>query len=250
MANPVRYDEYFKYHLSCGFELSIPGGFSDGYKIPKHIDYYGDVNPVFVLSDRYEELVIVGLKPVSPPNALSNRVKTALFSHKDADPVFVEDIDFAYDEFSSDLSPIRLISMFFGGVPFDYPSPKNFTVDQISSKNPLSKVRNEWANGKASVSRSGKNVYVYGEDFEYTIKTATAKSGWATYGYEIKVSPTFESTKLIDMDVRNKFDVNLLLIKRGKETFSPKADTVIYPNDVIIIIAKHNKVSKFEAILR
>lgn len=71
------------------------------------------------------------------------------------------------------------------------------------------------------------------------------------YGvYEIKVSPTFESTKLIDMDVRNKFDVNLLLIKRGKETFSPKADTVIYPNDVIIIIAKHNKVSKFEAILR
>lgn len=184
MANPVRYDEYFKYHLSCGFELSIPGGFSDGYKIPKHIDYYGDVNPVFVLSDRYEELVIVGLKPVSPPNALSNRVKTALFSHKDADPVFVEDIDFAYDEFSSDLSPIRLISMFFGGVPFDYPSPKNFTVDQISSKNPLSKVRNEWANGKASVSRSGKNVYVYGEDFEYTIKTATAKSGWATYGSE------------------------------------------------------------------
>lgn len=71
------------------------------------------------------------------------------------------------------------------------------------------------------------------------------------YGvYEIKVSETFKETKLIDLDVRNRFDVNILLITRDKKTISPRADTIIYPNDVIIIISKHDKVHKFEMSLK
>lgn len=70
------------------------------------------------------------------------------------------------------------------------------------------------------------------------------------YGvYEISVSEAFKTTKLIDMDVRNKYDVNILLIKRGKNVILPKADSELRSKDIVIALGKHDRISKFQNIL-
>ena len=71
------------------------------------------------------------------------------------------------------------------------------------------------------------------------------------YGvYELKVGPNYETKPLIDLDVRNKFNVNILLIIRNGKTVNPRADTLIEANDTIILIAEHKFIHKFEISLK
>lgn len=71
------------------------------------------------------------------------------------------------------------------------------------------------------------------------------------YGvYEVKVGPSFEKKFLIDLDVRNRFNVNILLIIRNGKTINPRGDTSIEANDTIIIIAEHKYIHKFEHSLK
>lgn len=71
------------------------------------------------------------------------------------------------------------------------------------------------------------------------------------YGiYELKVASTYQKKRLIDLDARNKYNVNILLIVRDEKTISPRADTEIEANDTIIIIAEHKYIRKFENILK
>ena len=71
------------------------------------------------------------------------------------------------------------------------------------------------------------------------------------YGvYELKISPTYQTKKLIDLDSRNKYNVNILLIIRNGRTLNPRADTEIFANDTIIVIAEHKYIHKFENTLK
>lgn len=67
------------------------------------------------------------------------------------------------------------------------------------------------------------------------------------YGvYEIIVGKEFVETTILEMDIRNRYDVTVLLIKRGKETILPKAENYVKANDIVIVVGKHNKISKFQ----
>lgn len=71
------------------------------------------------------------------------------------------------------------------------------------------------------------------------------------YGiYEVKVGSTYQTQQLINLDVRNKFNVNILLIIRNGETINPRGDTTIEADDTIILIAKHKFIHKFEHSLK
>lgn len=71
------------------------------------------------------------------------------------------------------------------------------------------------------------------------------------YGiYELRVSPSYQTKKLIDLDSRNKYNVNILLIIRDGKTLNPRADSEIFANDTIIVIAEHKYIHKFENTLK
>jgi trk system potassium uptake protein TrkA len=63
---------------------------------------------------------------------------------------------------------------------------------------------------------------------------------------QIGISSKFESASLIDLDIRNKFDVNIVGIIRDKDFFIPKGIDLIEPNDVVLVVGKASKISKFE----
>lgn len=70
------------------------------------------------------------------------------------------------------------------------------------------------------------------------------------YGvYEIFIGEDFKTVKIVDLDIRNRFDVNILLIKRGKNVILPKADSEIRSKDIVIVLGKHDRISKFQSIL-
>ena len=70
------------------------------------------------------------------------------------------------------------------------------------------------------------------------------------YGvYEIMIADEFKTIKVVDLDVRNRFDVNILLIKRGKNVILPKADSELRSRDIVIVLGKHEKISKFQNVL-
>lgn len=59
---------------------------------------------------------------------------------------------------------------------------------------------------------------------------------------ELPVPDTFKKVRIIDLNVRNKFDVNLLLIRRKKQSFSPKATDEICPGDELFVFGKDKKI--------
>ncbi|MGY4689450.1 potassium channel family protein [Salibacterium sp. K-3] len=61
-------------------------------------------------------------------------------------------------------------------------------------------------------------------------------------------APTFMSQKsLIDLDIRAKFGVTILGIKRGKQfNISPRAEDQIFENDILIVIGHKNDLKRFE----
>ena len=67
---------------------------------------------------------------------------------------------------------------------------------------------------------------------------------------ELPVPETFESTKVIDLNTRNKFDVNLLLIKRNKQTFSPRANDEIISGDELFVFGTRQKIDEFSKFLK
>lgn len=68
--------------------------------------------------------------------------------------------------------------------------------------------------------------------------------------YELKVNGTkYDKKTLIDLDLRNNYGANIVVIKRGNDTFIPKGVDFLMQGDVIIVIASHDKINKFEATL-
>lgn len=63
---------------------------------------------------------------------------------------------------------------------------------------------------------------------------------------KIKVSEDFEKVTLIDMDLRNKFDINVVGIMRNEKFFIPRGSDFIMPEDTILVIGEHSKIMKFD----
>lgn len=63
---------------------------------------------------------------------------------------------------------------------------------------------------------------------------------------QIYVNEKFKVRTLIEMDSRNKFDVNIISIKRNRRVFLPKGSDTINPKDEILVIGKTNQIAKFD----
>ncbi|MDD3191994.1 MAG: TrkA family potassium uptake protein, partial [Bacilli bacterium] len=63
---------------------------------------------------------------------------------------------------------------------------------------------------------------------------------------EIFVNAEAKTYNIQELNPRNRFDVNLLLIQRGKHVFSPKGTDDILPNDHIYVFGSNGKISKFD----
>lgn len=61
----------------------------------------------------------------------------------------------------------------------------------------------------------------------------------------ILINENFKAIPLEELNARNNFDINIALIRRGKEYITPKAEESIMPNDEILVIGKGSKVTKF-----
>ncbi|MGE6487832.1 potassium channel family protein [Paenisporosarcina sp. NPDC076898] len=64
---------------------------------------------------------------------------------------------------------------------------------------------------------------------------------------EIKANEILAGSTLIDLDIRAKFGINIVAIKRGAEILvSPQADEEIQINDVLIVIGADADIIRFE----
>ncbi len=63
---------------------------------------------------------------------------------------------------------------------------------------------------------------------------------------QIKVRKLFKARTLIDIDSRNKYNVNIVGIIRNEEFFIPKGTDEIRAEDILLIIGKTNNIIKFD----
>ena len=63
---------------------------------------------------------------------------------------------------------------------------------------------------------------------------------------EISISEGIKPMTIHEVDPRNKFDVNLLLIKRDDVVFSPKGEDVIQGNDSVFVFGTRAKINIFD----
>ncbi len=67
---------------------------------------------------------------------------------------------------------------------------------------------------------------------------------------ELPVPSSFSPTKVSELNTRNKYDVNLLLIKRNKVSISPRANDEIRPGDELFVFGKHKKIIELSESLK
>lgn len=64
---------------------------------------------------------------------------------------------------------------------------------------------------------------------------------------EIKASPKMQEYSLLDLNLRNKFGVNVVAIKRGEKIdISPQAETKIKEDDTLIVIGANDNLEKLK----
>ena len=62
--------------------------------------------------------------------------------------------------------------------------------------------------------------------------------------YELKVPKDWFGKSLSQIDIRKKFKINILTIKRGEEVFIPSPDTVIETDDIAFVIGEIRDIQK------
>jgi len=67
---------------------------------------------------------------------------------------------------------------------------------------------------------------------------------------ELPVPMTFKAIRVNELNARNKFDVNLLLIRRGKTSLTPKANDEICPGDELFVFGEDKKIIKLGNFLK
>lgn len=63
---------------------------------------------------------------------------------------------------------------------------------------------------------------------------------------QVAVNSKFKPVILVDLDSRNKFDINIVMINRDGKFFIPKGTDEILANDSILVLGKLSKVTKFD----
>lgn len=63
---------------------------------------------------------------------------------------------------------------------------------------------------------------------------------------QVKVSSKFKSTTLVDLNLRNKFDVNIVGILRDEVFFIPKGTDCVEANDVMLVVGKQEKIVRLQ----
>lgn len=66
---------------------------------------------------------------------------------------------------------------------------------------------------------------------------------------EISVVPTAEPKNIQELNPRNNYGINVLLIRRDNKSFSPTGADDILPNDHLFVFGTTAKVSKFERVI-
>ncbi|MFA5660070.1 MAG: TrkA family potassium uptake protein [Bacilli bacterium] len=66
--------------------------------------------------------------------------------------------------------------------------------------------------------------------------------------YEVKIAKDFKSLPIIELNGRAKYNINILLIERGKSLLIPNKETILEPGDEIFIFGKKQDVSKVIAL--
>ena len=66
---------------------------------------------------------------------------------------------------------------------------------------------------------------------------------------KISVSSSFEKQLLSEIDPRNKFDCNIILITRDNKTFAPEGHDLIQANDIIFVVGKSKDIEKLDKYL-
>lgn len=64
------------------------------------------------------------------------------------------------------------------------------------------------------------------------------------YIYELKVPRAWYGRSIVQIDVRKKFNINILTIKRRGEVLVPTAETVIEPDDVAFVLGEFENVQR------
>ena len=64
------------------------------------------------------------------------------------------------------------------------------------------------------------------------------------YIYELKVPKAWYGKTLMQIDVRKKFNINILTIKRDNDVLIPAADTVIKPDDIAFVLGEAGDIQK------
>ncbi|AWX69658.1 potassium channel family protein [[Mycoplasma] anseris] len=78
---------------------------------------------------------------------------------------------------------------------------------------------------------------------KYSQSINEIQEGYVT-GSLFVLNPKIVNKKIKDLGFRNKYEVSLILIKRGNESFLPEGDFEIKQNDLITIIGKVENVTK------
>ncbi len=64
------------------------------------------------------------------------------------------------------------------------------------------------------------------------------------YIYELKVPKAWHGRSIVQIDVRKRFNINILTIKRRGEVLVPTAETVIEPDDVAFVLGEYENVQR------
>ena len=66
---------------------------------------------------------------------------------------------------------------------------------------------------------------------------------------QIAVGEKFEARSLIDLNLRNKFDVNIVGIIHNNEFYIPRGTDNLEPNDVMVIVGTRQKIRKVDTFI-
>jgi trk system potassium uptake protein len=74
------------------------------------------------------------------------------------------------------------------------------------------------------------DYYTLGEDFSVV---------------KITVGKNFKPISILNLDPRNNYQVNLILVTKNDKTTIPHSDDIIEPNDIVFVVGKRKKLREF-----
>lgn len=68
--------------------------------------------------------------------------------------------------------------------------------------------------------------------------------------FEVSIPTDFNPVSLLDLDSRKAFQINILMIRRGNDTFTPNSGDFINPGDSVFVFGKKAGVEKFSTFIK